>query len=570
MIEIIIVIVFLIVLVGIVSYYVLQKKKDTKIDPNTSHKCVGDACPKEIECGVLSTSTIKKCNPSDVNSICNSCKCSGLTNLTGCMVCTQVNKDRPYHVDIPREQCTDPFFWDNDICKLKDGYYCLPKVVNDITCPSTGRKLLVKTEIGYDWKCICKNDTQFTGTNCSDIKICGMLGANADTDNPTMYGRGLINKNNKNYWTSNSPWDPIVDGECKCGPNEFVDNTNFLCLPNGCYPGTSGTSKESCKCPPKYISCNSIATVFDPSSQLPAYFSGACKIPSCVPDPCGGADGNTGRYDVASGKCICNTADNYQLMTDPSNVLGQSCQKVCVDNGKCGDRGTCYYYNSTTAKLFTVVCSGNTTGSAVCTGSESLIYYKDSNNNTKYLNYNITGNNLNLSFESTGGEFIFEIVCDSSDPNNKCPPPGTKALFFQINATYYLRIGEKYVDLATGTLTIDKSKSLVRFLNTENPKQRNAANISTQIFIVKANSFFSADQNNTIVFAKNYENSERCKDCAVSKGWSQDPKDLCNRRCITPGSPCGYSEQVMTCCDGTTCQTQDRSDRGLLPINICK
>ena len=38
----IVVIVFLIVLVGIITYYVLKNKKDAKIDPTPSHKCVGD------------------------------------------------------------------------------------------------------------------------------------------------------------------------------------------------------------------------------------------------------------------------------------------------------------------------------------------------------------------------------------------------------------------------------------------------------------------------------------------------------------------------------------------------
>ena len=551
----IIVIVFLIVLVGIITYYVLKNKKDTKIDPTPSHKCVGDECPKQIECGVLSPSTIKKCNPNDVNSICNSCTCSGLTNLTGCMVCTEVNNDHPYHVDIVKEQCTDPFFWDNGMCKLKDGHYCLPKVVNDITCPSTGRKLLVKTDVGYDWKCICKNDTQFTGPTCSDIKICGMLG---DSNNPSMYGRGLVNKNNKNdYWSSNSTWDPLIDGICTCGPNEVADNTNHLCLPNSCYPGTSGSSKEDCKCPDKYISCNSIATVNDANPLLPAYYSGVCKIPSCVPDPCGGQDGNAGHYDIASGQCICNTADNYQLMTDPTNVVGQSCQKVCVNNGICGNgdamRGTCYYYNnSSDTKVFTIACSGNTTG--VCTKNESIIYYQDSNKKNKYINYNISGNNINLTVGPTGGEFIFEIYCDSSDPNNKCPPPGTNALSFQINVTYYLKIKNQYVDLISGTFTTDKSKSLVRFLNTSQTKQKNAAVISTQIFIVNSHSYLSVDENDKIVFPKNYSNSERCKDCNSSRGWNQDSQDLCNSQCVVDGDECHYG--ASPCCNpNSTCKS---------------
>lgn len=547
----IVVIGFLIVIIGIITYLVFIKRKGSKVDPTPSHKCVGDECPKEIDCGVLSPSTIKKCNPQDVNSICNTCICSGTTNLTGCMVCTEVNNDHPYHVDIVKEQCTDPFFWDNGMCKLKDGHYCLPKVVNDITCPSTGRKLLIKTDVGYDWKCICKNDTQFTGPTCSDIKICGMLGANADTDNPTSYGRGVFNKNkNKDYWSSSSTWDPLVDGNCQCGPNEIADNTNYLCLPNGCYPGTNGSDKEDCKCPEKYISCNSIATVNDPNPLFPSYYSGVCKIPSCVPDPCGGQDGNAGYYDITRSQCVCNTADNYELISDPTNIVGQSCQKVCVNNGICADRGTCYYYdNSSGVKLFTIACSGNISG--VCTKNESVIYFQDSNKKNNYINYNITGNNINLSVGPTGNVFIFEIYCDTSDPNNKCPPAGTNALSFQINVTYYLKIGNQYVDLIAGTFTTDKSKSLVRFLNTNQPNQKNAPNISTQIFIVNSNSYFSVDNNNTIVFPKNYSNSERCKDCNSSNGWNQDSQDLCNRRCIKKDATCVFDQD---CCDGMSCK----------------
>lgn len=538
----IIVLLFLSVIIAIITYYIIKNRKDTKVDPNPSHKCVGDQCPKEIDCGVLSPSTIKKCNPEDVNNICNTCICSGTTNLTGCMVCTEVNNDHPYHVDITKDQCTDPFFWDNGMCKLKDGHYCLPKVINDITCPSTGRKLLVKTSIGYDWKCICKNDTQFTGPTCSDIKICGMLG---ESDNPTSYGRGLFNKNNKNdYWTSNSTWDPLLDGQCQCGPNEIVDNINHLCLPNGCYPGTSGKEKEECQCPAKYISCNSIATVNDANPLLPAYYSGVCAIPSCVPDPCGGQDGNAGYYDVTTGQCVCDTKNNYQLMTDPSNIVGQTCQKVCVDNGPCGDRGTCYYYdNNNKVKVFNIACSGNTSGT--CVKNESIIYYVGSDKKNKYLTYNLDGNKINLSVGPSGGEFIFEIYCDSSEPNNKCPKNGTNALSFQINVQYYLKIGNQYVDLVAGMFVSDKSKSLVRFLNTSAPNQKNVPIINTQIFIVNSNSYLSVDENDTISFPKNYSNSERCQDC--KNGWIQDSQDLCEGKntCVNYNFDCSSDSD---CC----------------------
>ena len=539
----IIVFVFLAVIISIILYYSFTKT-DNKIDPNPSHKCVGDGCKKEIDCGVLSSTTIKTCDPKDLNSICNTCICSGTTNLTGCMVCTEVNDDHPYHVDITKDQCTDPFFWDNGMCKLKDGHYCLPKVVNDIICPSTGRKLLVDTSIGYDWKCICKNDTQFTGPTCSDIKICGMLGANADTDNPTPYNRGLVN-NKGVHWTSQSSWDPLTDGVCTCGPNEIPDNVNHICLPNSCNPGSIGTTKEDCNCPPTYINCNSIATVADSNPLLPSYYSGVCKIPSCIPDPCGGQDGNAGHYDIATRQCICN--DGYHSFTDPSNVVGQSCQKVCENNGICGNgetmRGTCYYYdNNNQVKVFTIACGGNTTG--MCTKNESVIYFTNAKTSS-YLNYKPDGDNLNLYIGSTGGEFIFEIHCDNTDPNNKCPPDGTNALSFQINVQYYLKIGNKYVDLVGGTFTTDKSKSLVRFLNKSDPGQMKAPLINTQIFIVSTNSYLSVDNNGNIIFPKNYSNSERCKDCI--NGWTQDSQDLCNNQCVLDGKECHYGGSP--CCN---------------------
>ena len=105
--------------------------------------------------------------------------------------------------------------------------------------------------------------------------------------------------------------------------------------------------------------------------------------------------------------------------------------------------------------------------------------------------------------------------------------------------------------MIAGTFTTDKSKSLVRFLNTNQPNQKNAPNISTQIFIVNSNSYFSVDNNNTIVFPKNYSNSERCKDCNSSNGWNQDSQDLCNRRCIKKDATCVFDQD---CCDGMSCK----------------
>lgn len=117
-----------------ISYHTEKSTTNSNSDTNI----------KTIPCGVLSSSTIKKC---DENSdICQSCQCSSDPSIIeNCMTCTTVNEQNKYIVSLVKEDCKDPFVFDDNTkkCQLKNGKYCLPVEMNDISCnPYTSDKVL--------------------------------------------------------------------------------------------------------------------------------------------------------------------------------------------------------------------------------------------------------------------------------------------------------------------------------------------------------------------------------------------------------------------------------------------
>lgn len=542
-------------IIAVVAYSVLHKSSSNTPPPTPNPPPPPNK--NKIQCGVLNPNTIKTCNQNDVNNICDQCDCTGdSSNLTGCMTCQQVDNNNPYYSQIVKENCTEPFEWDNtkNMCKLKNGTYCLPKRILPIECNKyTGIKVLAQgdTGKGYQWNCICKDPTKFAGPSCTNIEICGMLGANADTENPYQFvHRGLVNKNDPTkYWNSKSDWDPIKDGACQCAQDEVYDSVRQSCMPNQCGAENSidKTNPNSCVCVvPGMIDCSLISQTFDGTSP---YYNGVCKIPSCVPDPCGGRDGKAGKYNIQSGQCEC--ADGYNKMDDPNSIIGQVCVDYCKDiSNPCGDRGDCYFYQTdNTATYFTLSCTQDST-TKQCKDSNTIISLQDKP--TSYLSYSInTDNTTNFSLSSGGNIFMLVPYCDPNNSKN-CPDPTKKAASYSTNSIYYLKIidsknAEMYVDIINKIIVSekDKDKSLIKLVNNKIPQSKSTS-INAQIFSIYNNSYLSIDGNNSIIFIKNYNNSARCKNCR--NNYTQDASDRCETVCVSMlGNIC--TRDLIPCCD---------------------
>ena len=314
---------------------------------------------KTIPCGVLSSSTIKKCDKD--SNICQSCQCSSDPNIIqNCMTCTTVNEQNKYIVTLSKEDCKDPFEFNDEKmqCQLKDGKYCLPDKMVDIYCnPYTSDKLLTLENNLYKWKCVCKDPFKFDGPTCSNIKICGLRDG---TSNPNPYNkRALIRSGTASdpipdYWDyKKSVWDPITDSECICGEKETYYSKTKSCLPNTCGKGgtTDPTDNRSCKdCADGYISCDRINI----STEVPD--KGICFMPSCIPDPCsGGGDNKNGSLSPNTDICMCN--EGYFDLPDPNSVIEHSCQNPCKTNNPCGERGDCYVWTKENDNIvWTIVC----------------------------------------------------------------------------------------------------------------------------------------------------------------------------------------------------------------------
>lgn len=524
----IIILLILAIIISFIVYKLYSDDSSTNVKPEPG--CRGDQCPKFIECGVLSNDTIQKC---DTNSdICKSCKCSGDSSLTGCMKCTVVDDSNPYYSDINQSDCVGNFEWVNGVCKLKNGSYCLPTKINDVNCNKfTGNKILTRLSDGtYGWRCICKNDTMFTNGgsgDCTDINVCGMLGSSENPSNISY--RALINKNNNQLWSSSSDWNPFPGGvaTCKCRDNEVVNDKLLTCMPNSCGQGTiNPNNPESCKCPPTFVDCFDISYRDDGGI---VYYTGICKLPSCVPDPC-----YPGRYDPTSNKCVCDVSKGYYNVLDTNSVFGQSCKQLCTeDNNPCGNRGDCYVYDVGSQNTnWTIVCATISPDGLSCgKGQGSLIYLGSDITKNALV---VSGDFLSINQSGAGDKFIFEPICQDSN----CP---TGVSYVYPNDKYYIKTSDgKYIDFVNRKLTVDKNNNMMVQLYSKDD-QVSKTKVSTQLYLVNIDSYVSSDQTNITVI-KNFNGTMRCKNCRG--GFVQDSQLLCEKQ---PTCSCKYSWSSAKC-----------------------
>lgn len=593
----ILVILFLIIAV-VVIYLAVSKSKpeDKKVNPDVPTKCYGNNC--KFECGILNPLTVTPCeNTPDGLKKCNNCKCDSSGKLSGCTECRESD---PFGSDpkkiitldpkqYPKEKCNDPYVWDDtqQICKLKKGFFCLPTYIDPVICNKyTGRQVLTLNESDgvyrYGYSCICKNDTLFSGESCTNINVCGLEGSQNNPDNTTT-GRGFLKKGSENdYWTNDSNWNPIIpnSGTCKCRPYEFSDDSNLVCLPDGCAPAGSidqtDPDRKTCLCKglSGFVDCSLISETQDGISN---YNNGVCKIPSCVPDPCGGSDGTHGKYVYnkidSTGTCECNTADGYSLVLDPTSFTGHSCKKLC-NPGPCGERGTCKVTSIDKAyTFFNIVCTSMDNIGGCQTGKFFIKYQKDNDHPTYYLTYDQIGKNLIFTTDANAlSEYSLEIkVCDNSEgdspSNSTCNYKSVPVKNGVISGNfYYLKIGSNYLSLIEDTSgnynlvdSSNKEESLFRIINKSNSKI-SSGSVSGSMFLSNHNKYLSVKDDGvnvpTISYKSNITTTEYCDNC--KNGWKNFDIDdnLCTLKCINTGKNGRYTNKITDddvkriCCSG--------------------
>ena len=504
---------------------------------------------KTIECGTIDGNTIKTCKKEDSITGCETCRCTSDPSLImGCMECKTVNSNSDFkHLFIPREDCTgDNVEWNEttNSCVLKDGNYCLPKIVNDINCNKfTGRKLLALNPITnlYEWKCVCKEPTKLSniGTlngDCDHINLCGI----DSSDNPSG-NRGLVYSLDETvFWDAKtSNWDPLDDTKikCKCNPGEVYNPIFKSCMPNSCLPGQiKPNDSNSCNCPTGYIDCSSITYRYDPSAPTGQYNTGICTIPSCVPDPCVGNSGDSinNYYDADTNSCICNKSKNFTNTYVSNNGFGQVCKDVCgTRDNPCGSRGDCYLYNidekDTVWKIITAE------------SKKFLIYLKD-------INGLVLQNNLSLS--TTAQKFYFET--HGAIDNNRNPITVQCTRLYP-NDNYKIKVSPDngitftYVNFETKTNTNNKENGSVVTLKKNKDYEENQYNIYVVSKIIIANQTAK-----TISLVSNFDKTPRCKNC--KSPFKQDTNLYCRDRYAFLGEGCSRSSDcepgIGKCCLG--------------------
>lgn len=593
-----IVIIFIIIVIIIIVYSIWKSVSvdNKKANPDVPTKCTGTNC--KVDCNVLSPLTIKRCEDTeDGKKICNNCKCDASGRFSGCMECKESNPSKPelkYSIKVPKKSCTDPFQWNGDditgTCDLGPGFFCLPANISPIDCnPYTGRQLLTfdPTNNVYGWSCVCKDSTKFSGGICNNINVCGMEGSIQNPDNSNT-GRGLVNISNKNdYWSNTSDWDPLamdnsgnyINSACSCRSNESADNKNLLCLPDNCYPGSvSSVSSDNCDCNcpgcTGLVDCKAISSSYDPQTQL-TYYNSVCKIPSCVPDPCGGPNGTYGKYMQTGDNtwgCVCN--DGYNLVPDPSYYGGFRCAKLCQDDSICAERGTCVVKSLNSVYTnFTVVCKDQDQVNGNCGGSGLFFIKYKLNDKTYYLNYNKDNKKISLDLtQNPESYFSFKIrSCDSKYTDGSCKYIISDKIITSglISGNfYYLMIGNQYLtfnnDINIHNLVNDddkeREKSLFLFSSTVGNKIPYPT-IDGTIFFDSIKRYLSGSKTDppSLLYESSSKTLEQCDPC--KNGYVQDPSDP-TQRCLRKCSPSGsyfQSEDKWTenqinqiCCNGGT------------------
>ena len=501
-----------------------------------------------VQCGPFDNNTIKKCD--EKQEICKNCRCLGSDPSVeiGCMSCQVVDDDSPYKVNLTINDCVGNFIWDDQTqsCSIKNGSYCLPVIPSDIQCNKyTGTKILTRKSDGtYKWDCICKNDTYFTnsgtdGGNCSTIRLCGIeSGQNPNPNNK----RGLINKNDGSFWNSlTSDWDPFPgsgNSACSCGSQDEFSN-GLTCMPNGCSPGKQIDSTK-CDCSMKgYINCSDIAYRVDPISGN--YYTGVCKLPSCIPNPClGGRDATTSQnhYDISSNSCVCGD-DGFIPYIDASNSFVQTCKKICDPNdpsiGPCGNRGTCYVWDQNLDNnIWTIECERDNSGEQCLNPPSQFIY----------LN-NIQGSGLSGDFSLLGPgkseKFTFEPSCYQD--KNGCNVSAVSQIFN--NDKYYIKNNQgKYMDFKNQVL-VDSHSDDITIIATRDSDCKDATQF--KLYLPVSNLYISGTLNssNKVQSLPSFKNTARCKNC--TQGYTQGPQQRCEHTCAASEVDCISDND---CCSG--------------------
>lgn len=395
--------IFIFLFILTISFYLYKKYSNVNIpsDINIDYTSNIKDAPT-LQCGVLNPLTIVNCTN---NSQCDQCQCSNKSSLSGCMTCQVINNDNnstsTLFSTIPKSDCTYPYVWDdkNNVCKLSNGTYCLPTVIQDVYCnPYTTKKVLTKTEDGYQWKCICNgtefNQTPNSGQDCNHMMLCGMEGS---TTNPSNFQRGIyhLDKNGlpytcindddcnvdgfsgdkcsegKCFWqpgsatSKGSNWNPLDNyknsagastsrpaAACKCGPDETA-GPNMTCIPNKCPGGlqkcvdSNGQSaaRVNGECPigykPSDTECECPKGKFIDCRDIGTSRTDTQPPISyyngicTIPSCVPDPCGENGTFDVTTRNCICKPG--YTNVVAPHSLIGQTCVNLCDDiHNPCG------------------------------------------------------------------------------------------------------------------------------------------------------------------------------------------------------------------------------------------
>jgi hypothetical protein len=536
----IIVTIFFIILIVFVIIIYYKTRPENNI-PNEKNK----QQPIAKNCGILDGSTITPCNINDPKS-CINCQCSpNPSDILGCMSCQNVDENSIYKnlSYINKDSCTGKYLeWDGNVCKLKNGSYCLPKKMpDDIKCNNfTGTKVLTQDPVtlNYEYTCLC-NSQNFSnigtkGGDCNYIHLCGIN----STQNPSN-NRSLVNNNDNSLWTSDSQWNPNFDGKCLCGPDEvFVQNT-MSCLPDKCKPfGNENNDKINCDCDPGYINCADIS--YRQDSDGTVYYTGDCVIPSCIPDPCVGVNGDPkfNYYSKSKNSCVCGDPNNPNNTWTNSITNGNGFNQVCVDVcsdvlNPCENRGKCYLYTENDGNIIWKIVTSNQYKGQFLISNTIL---------NKYLK-----NDLTLS---DSGDFFYIETSGTTDAK------GTPSIFQCVQVfsgdKYCVKLdnsGNTYINFKTLTANNSVSNATVITLISDSVTKDDEYKI-----LVGDTQYLSGNiSNNKVSLIFPFIGTARCKDCNTVSGFVDDDQLLCLGHCTTSSNGCTKGDS-STCCPGLSCK----------------
>ena len=378
---------------------------------------------------------------------------------------------------------------------------------------------------------MCKNPYEFTGGDCSSIKLCGIEGNTQKKEQPNNSRRYLVNKSDQtDLWTEDSTWNPNTDGICKCRDDEFYSDVNKACLPSSCGDGgeIDLNNKLSCnKCPDSYIDCQTVNVTPDAPDG-----KGLCAMPSCVPDPCHTLEGNN--KIGTNGKCSCDNAKGFYNVPDVNSVIGYSCQKLC-NPGPCESRGDCFVWKGNNVSKWEISCPDKTDMN--CNNWKRVI------NIDQTSNYMINTTLFVSVMEGGGDAFMFEPVTPTNVFNLK---DGEK---------YYLKDAtNRYIDFKNNLKSDTKNADMI--IQLKNDLLQPDANVYT-IYLISQNMYVSMSDMK-ITLSENWKDTERCgsedsADC--NDGYNQDKNHYCNETdvgtCIGSGFLC-LGDVVNNCKPGFT------------------